>query len=742
MAAEAPRVGGRDATIAGRVLAVFLLAVLFLAAAGVLLVTVDWAAPTTGSGDTEPSGAPIASSAPADVLTASGPVATTDADARRIVPLPAPSTGTQPRVRVVDASGHPLAGVTVCFAATPPSPALRSFDAPCRVRTDAEGQAAPWGAVAGGDACFAWPRVPVAQRVVARVPLTDHPEAPVEIRIPAGAVIEVQVEAADAPWFEGAEVALAELRTTELGTMQPQETWHAALRGGLARFEHVGLGMHFRVRCESAVGELTATVDVAGPRRVGEVCSVKLAPPADRALLSMVVTDPDGQPLTDATLRAWTRPAGPRDEERENVPTLVHAHVETDDRGRCFVQVETEGTGPRTLVLGCTEPVDLHGTRALGALAPGVHELGTLTLSATRPLATGRIVDEAGSPIAGAEVRTVGLEFATRSDAEGAFEVRPGAAVQTLDVRVRKRGFAERSLTLHAGGDDLEITLSRLATVTGSLLLDPHVTRAELDYRFVHTEGDSSVGWRALEPRASVQPTFELPVPPGIATLAFRLRHPPTVLVTTAPLRLLSRTTLDLGAIDARRGLHRIEFRIVGPSGAEMPRAQFALLDFEHVDAVSHVDRGAGHVFAPGTSVDLVVFGNGLRTTTAHGVEDGTEIVVLPGFEVALRLPPSLELPPKCRLRVRVSSAAPSTRRAPWRHDSTTTLSSGQRHTRIVLPEPGSYVVTATVRPLGQSRDVQVGAPSTLQVSEPETVTECIVPVTRAALATALRTSR
>lgn len=440
----------------------------------------------TGPADRSEAGAGAAALS-ADVENPVAPVAE-----RTRAPRPLPPGGV--RVRVVDDQDRGVAtiAVSMTFAVAGRADDTRVASA----RTDAEGEA---DLIADAETMRRLRMVGVSATFSVRVdaPLADAPraklgdaptaDAPVILRVPpfGGAVARV-LDPTGAPLDDGGDVFLfwrapgSEAHWGRIGTPR------ASSRGGEAVLTAVPLGQELLLRASGTADWQSGEVIVRGPQTAGEVVHVDLRVGPAWAFVVGQLVDAHGAPFVrpQVSMGVGTLAAdAPPDAAPNGVDTML-LWTKLDAAGRFRVRAGLEAPAGRRRVL-VAEHTDAGREAALKAIVPlpdtlasGVdHDVGAVTFVAPareRVLCTGRVVDAAGTGLAGIDVaagyhdtglgRWVGLHHQrVRTDRNGAFEVRsalPARESFTLSasgqdrvpVRVEIREGSHRVLTLARGG--------------------------------------------------------------------------------------------------------------------------------------------------------------------------------------------------------------------------------------------------------------------------------------------------
>jgi hypothetical protein len=324
---------------------------------------------------------------------------------------------------------------------------------------------------------------------------------------------------------------------------------HYELRG-------VALGRRIRiVASDYRVNWPTATVD--GPARAGEVVVARIvfAPPKAIEIVATVV-GPDGRPVVDANFKI--RLAAPADEKGKESAEAIEA--KSDSHGVLKARLEEN---PGVVDLDTRErqvaSVGFEQQSELGVVATGrcpfppaksgrTHDLGTVKLESTPLFLSGRVVDDAGTPVARAKVVVEGERrdedlgprvgyfppeqtLEAECAADGTFELR-GIARPGLDYHAKSNTptgprtpdateYVDRfhgwdALAVGPGARDVVLVLWRSGTIAGTIVGDEEeIAKLSFDVHWKRADGAES-GFTGGNPEAE----FALEgIPVGVATV-------------------------------------------------------------------------------------------------------------------------------------------------------------------------------------------------------------------------------
>lgn len=611
-------------------------------------------------------------------------------------------------VEVVDARGEPCAGVPLelwvreedsARMARPTGPDGRAvFSHP-----DVAGRPR---SVREVEVSFAFP---LAVPVLLALRSDAIPEEPQRIELPPSGRVVVELLDLDGRPFAGA----ASVQLLAADDERAEETSRARPNAaGTVEFPHVGLGLELLCRATfepSEPGSMGTTLEsrASGPRTAGEATRMVLDLRAEHPVLLGRVLAADGRPLSFEQGSVCLR-IGDEDEAWALFPpelSWVDGYpLGTDRDGRFQIQFSAGPVPPgeRALVFHFpSRTAALRGSIQARielslALPSGVTELGDVVLGEPPFLASGRVVDDAGRPLAGAEVRILvrkrlehmepfwdgpsDLPSAT-TDAAGAFEVRGWIGeeeAEELGIAADLLGHAQPEPSLIApGARELVLVLAELGVVAGALLLDPDLP---LGCVTVTLYRDGAPRNRAREHQAQfpalrdAHASFHWPdIEPGALTLEVELASDPRS-VLSLPIRVGAGGAPDprLAGIDLRGLLRVVTLTVVDDAGAPIGDGWVQALDPRaEATAARWFDGGApvrgGSVELVLTrAVDLALSAPRRRAQRLERVFEDRTVRLGAGPRVRLVLPDTLAIPePPLVLSARLEPLDPGSRVKP-----------------------------------------------------------------------------
>ena len=320
---------------------------------------------------------------------------------------------------------------------------------------------------------------------------------PIELVIPETGSLEVLLHDAEGlPFLGRASVSVTASRDADEGSAPPTAKGTGSellTRQGHALFHHVGLRLSLEIRVRPEATYRPLVRHYVGPTNPGERITIPLVVSELATAVLGRVVGPDGAPWDG------TRAEGAGEMEwllavsSGRGAVRARGALETDEAGS-FELVLPDGWpgGGGFLELSTVEAESRHRLSARVALPDvlpaGPHDLGAMRLSLPPVLASGRVIDDQGRPVARAEIRVDALlgpgssrwldrpELVSWCDEDGAFVIRgtvPGSRVG-LTARHPEHAMGER-LECDVGTSDVLLELESSGEVEGRLLLDPDV---------------------------------------------------------------------------------------------------------------------------------------------------------------------------------------------------------------------------------------------------------------------------
>ncbi len=517
-----------------------------------------------------------------------------------------------------------------------------------------------------------------AEPVRAEFDPRQPPEQPLELLLPPHGSLEVSIFSADgAPWAGPAFVQLlpvAQDRPSD-PEMSPAEGLSGLLKEGRARLRPVGLNQPMRVIAlredGTKIGELLAT----GPALAGERVRVEIREQGGVSVLTGRVLRADGQPVAQALLHYELASKSLFNGENQE------GQLRTDEKGGFRLAVETPD-----LPDGAQRSFTLRDGRAAGGaesavadlswnLAPGVTDLGNLTLQVPPLLASGQIVDEAGAPLAGVAVQArpqifYGKEqfywgwendLQGRSGADGAFALHGRSDSPLLRVECSGEGKWCEPADVPPGSTGLRLVLRTAGSLAGRMILDESASFAGFFLNLRNEAGgDQDSGPWGAEIREDGTFSF-VNLPPGIYALELRPRNAGESLATLEGLLVEAGAACAdarLQPFDARGQARFLHVRAVDENG--QPLQHFQVVEKRADGSRQHFWANQDEVMIPQRDLpsDLMVMMEGRLTVHLEDVSADCQASLLPGPRIRIVLSGAGGLPAGHRLVIGLNSAA------------------------------------------------------------------------------------
>lgn len=550
----------------------------------------------------------------------------------------------------VDAGGKPVAGVTICLREREKSNG--SYDE-WRVKTGADGSATfgpidLFTKIENAGELYVAVDGPLEKPLTQRISPRELPaRPPVFVMPPTGRLVVDVVDAEGHPLDSVERIDVREpYRSMRDALPAPQRgaAWlavpsYSATASAHYELDHVGIGLQFVVAAQAdAIEPVEQTV--VGPTKAGETVTLKLVgAPRDRIRARLL--DEKGAPVAERFVElSWMTDLGHGG--RQSVGSAM-----TDAEGRVAIPLSRYG---RTRY---AEAVDQwlefvardseKGRVRYEAILPlpkatrlSAHDLDDVRVHEVARLVRGIVVDDAGAPVADAEVSVVipvvleagvmysgpayGWEPALRatSGPDGTFEIFGDAPVGRLallaEVAARHAATplqrAERT-GFEPGAADVKVVLWRCGTIVGRVVGDSdEIDTLSWHVESVRADGARTSGACGFNDRDG---SFDDTVPIGKATVEITRRGTP--IAKFDDLEVKPGAVLRLPPVELASSAHQCELTIVDELGKPVPAGWIAMAD---PDEVRHHDE-VKKMFPPGFDMgprrlDITAFKDGQTT--------------------------------------------------------------------------------------------------------------------------------
>ena len=493
-------------------------------------------------------------------------------------------------VLVVGPKGRPARGVPVTLVPRPDA----LWRATSKIKTDRKGRAT----IALGEmrampfdkiyvAVLGVTRKPVAHEIDKRK-LTSDPDNPIKLTLPEFGRLHVQLLSA-----EGKSLPIDGATATIVGSSRRpsfQRFEADSVAKGSATFTVVETGLQLLVGCVFDGQARPQRVHTSGPDRHMGSKVITITGVTAPSRLTCRVLGLDGKPVVDEELgvtfvTSKSRRGSNERTDAEGRLSLVIPDSYVDDVTTRMIIVRRFLRGRR--------PGQYLGARELEIGKAKNKSLGDVQLAAEPLLVSGRVVDEADKPIAGATVRFPGAfpmsggyggsrEFfvvETKSDSSGRFELRAvGTAPGPLSLHVSaKGGKLLRGATCDRGTEGHRVVMGRTQSILGRILGLRGATRSSDLKVYAQLAGDATM----LFPRLSDNGDFEITgCIAGNYSISFQLKRPKVPFLTIDNIRVeAGKPCRDprLANIDLSDHVRVLEIKVVDPDGkpAEATVRQF-----------------------------------------------------------------------------------------------------------------------------------------------------------------------
>ena len=571
------------------------------------------------------------------------------------------------QVLVVDEAGAPSAGVPVSLRFGGDEYTMDFL----RTTTGADGIGVLKHAQLLLDAFSPGPReelsvalaLPLATPVSAPLEPGHFPREPVRLVLPPCGRVEIELRKPDGTLLGGEQLVF--LRTARLVTADDDDMGIPGLPGfdstatrardGRAVFPRVGIALQLEASTIFPGAPEASKVKGAGPVLAGATARLVLEETQNYPILSGRLLDAKGQPLRSCSVELRF-PA-----DKNEMGLSSHRSVPLDAEGRFRVALlrrelwSTPQAAEFFLPASLDAPALLAETE-LPTLRLGVNEVGDIFARTAPVLASGRVSDADGNPVALArlcQMRWVQWsddpedgdwlatwENETPCAADGSFVIYGKADSAELWLSVKAHGYLDQDVETLPGVKNLQVTLEAGGTLSGRVLVDPGVPLDALAISYSMPGAQRPSTWTEIDPREG---RFEFTqVPPGSAEIVVTCSWSATTESELVRIRgiVIGASALPdprLDPLDLRGKIYFCQIRARGENGEKINDIEA----WQERDPENTFSGYRGEVWAvsPHPLERLVVNAEGWRLAQVDPTSRLVELTLRRGPEVELRVP-------------------------------------------------------------------------------------------------------
>ncbi len=553
------------------------------------------------------------------------------------------------RVIVMNAADHPMPGMTVAYCALEGSQGHN-----LRLATTGEDGIAEFRHLREAVEQVGWQ---VTEHVVGLCLASDPlvraafdplapPDEPILLRMPSTGSVEIKVlDFAGAPILDGLEVVLQRVSTSQRPADRPPELsmWPDGGRGmhripvqqGIARFEHVGLGLRLEYGADFSGTGLVEHNEAAGPLDPGQTVHFTLRQAVAYPELTGRLVGASGAPLPLTEFEAEIYP--------ENYPLrMLKRNLRTDEQGHFRTAFPPQRERPgRTILLGHQERngrISLALAEFILPLDPGETDLGDVMLGGAL-LVSGIALDPFEQPLQGAHGRIEAVSFDSEAAAglkgpfrvldwnsgeDGRFEVKGAAPAGRYKLRYSRvdgeRTWYSKDQVFAAGDKDLSLRFGPPGNLHGRVLVDDGVPLKDLRIKLVQEGLEIVAGDLWQDGFFSLRPTRS-----GLATLQVQMLEHGWLVWSQPEVPVNPAQATDFGLIDLRGLLTVTPIELHAPDGRSVQQARCWI---ESDDGTwTHMEAAfPRRMIAPGRDRSCLIAAGGFAEVEVH--LDGTQQVV------------------------------------------------------------------------------------------------------------------
>ncbi len=383
------------------------------------------------------------------------------------------------------------------------------------------------------------------------------PTAPIEMHLPPLGEVELVVSESDgraASLERRTELMLAANIPADVG-VGPTRGWRGGpgprvrvdANGGRAVVRNVAIGDELAFQVQPNPASLAWFTRFQGPAKSGERVHVEMKLESNSPTFVARLVDPTKRPLANArvAVNLFSRP-GPtrtRFSNRGEQDTIAcgSSHVTTDADGRLWITYANDsayGGDPVLVLCVARNQPDSRAARVelTNCWSAGAHDLGDILLAPTPMIASGKVVDADGKPIAEAaveigEFKAEAHTLAT-TDANGEFALRSAEPYEQILIHAQAKWHRFGSAVTAPGANDVRIMLAGSGAFEARVLAPSGSRVGDFFFYAERTEkSDATYSWHEYDPAQeelhweNLEPgTYRLFVRRGVAKEAIPVR--------------------------------------------------------------------------------------------------------------------------------------------------------------------------------------------------------------------------
>ncbi|MFK5956245.1 MAG: hypothetical protein QM477_07355 [Planctomycetota bacterium] len=573
------------------------------------------------------------------------------------------------QVKVVDAFHRPIVGMPVCLASVLEERVFPILDS--RVLSNQEGIAhiphlSHWASTRPASRLRVHPLVLLQHPVLAGIPSGNET---MTLTLPAmGQVVVVDDVEAKQP---GLSVQMAWDANPGTGWHRDARKWNNAEKGvfantmsdGRSVYPFVGLDMRLVVSVRTERGREQRFGFGWGPRVADEEVLLQMEAADPDRVVQVQVLDESREPIRNQDLLAGYQTGNSHHSGDALYPTDADGVVRIEIDAASYSSWFDATTVLDLQTAPSFDGKPMRGSLALGALLPGVKDLGRLRLDSSQLLISGRVVNEAGEPQQGLMLfasshyeQYDSFDFAF-SKKDGSFVLFGNAHGPEFELEISAEGFLPYHETLLAGSYQTEIVLQKGGQLVGRVLFDPAIPANVFAMRFLADGSTSDPRILGLDDDG----TFHAE---GLVVSAGRLdlihEKQATVFASfdfVLPVWNSGATDARLAEIDMRGKVVLAKVRVKNTLGEAIPYARIQ----GHEERKNQMrgfcnSLGDADLFLPGGDFPALVLAPGMTSQEVRLQGGVQEIVLEEGIEVWLQLDPPPSLPPGVTVKARMES--------------------------------------------------------------------------------------